>query len=246
MRTTGTISAIIPRLLVDTGAIDVSLVAGGDDTPRRLRNHNNRAATPVNNTKPAAPPTTPYIQAGVPLIDDASMLGVVFGIRSSVEGTVAFGAKVGGCEEIATAVVFDDGDDTKEVDSAIAVVVDIESSTVDSGFVAPVICVDSVTDAVPALVDTFTVRVVVLDDVDVVTAVDFVVLFVVTGAVAVVVAFDVGVVGFVVDNDVVIDCVTLVDIKLGGHKRLDGDSHVQLPPFCRQLRELAMSCRTKR
>lgn len=64
----------VPWLLVATDAIDVSLVAGGNGTPRRLRYHNTKATTPVNNTKP---PTTPKIQAGAPMIDDASMLVAV-------------------------------------------------------------------------------------------------------------------------------------------------------------------------
>lgn len=75
------------------------------------------------------------------------------------------------------------------------------------------------------------VRVVVLEGIGVVTTVDCVIVFIVAVVVRI----------FVVDNEVAIDCAELADITLDGHERLTGGSHVQLPPFCMQFSELAMS-----
>lgn len=162
----------------------------------------------------------------------------------------------GGRNEL-TVVVFgavDGSNDIGVVDSnkvvvtkGVAVVVDIVSLAVDSGFVAIVVCVGPVTEAVPALVDAVVVRVVVLEGVDVVTTIDFVVVFVVAGVVGVdnVVAFVVALLLKVVVDEIVgapVAVVVVVDAT-AGHERLTGaGSQVQLPPFCKQFRELTRSC----
>lgn len=200
--------------------------------------------------------------------DDDSKLVVVSETISTV--TLYVGVDdVGSCDKstVVTADAVNDGDDARAVDpnavviaeinSGVVVVVDIES--VSSELVATVNCGNEVTNVVATLVDAAVgLEVVILAIVDTVAAVDFVVVFVVVAVGNFVVVVDFGVVivdvvarGFVVVGvvaifDVVIDCAELVDIRLNGHKRLVGGSHVQLPPFCRQFGELAMSYCVKR